>query len=310
MRTGRAPTRSGSASVVERISAQDLGRLELRADPVTYAAEIVQDERFSLARIRGGGDISCVAGARTVTVASAVGRVRWESGGWTGDLADAPALLEPGRPWTATMGDVDLQIVSIDTAALETLARGIYGDDRLTVAVEHLLPISPERAAEVSDMLSLTMTMLAPGLLRADVMRASVFRLLGVSILEAFPLLDDRARRSLDSAALLAGFRRAHAFIADHASLPITVADIATGAGLTSAQLDHAFRAHSRTGESSVAALRSARLSEAHRDLVDGDPTRGDTAAAIAVRWGFDPASFARLHRRAYGSTPRWVLDR
>lgn len=310
MHTGTVTTRSSSADAVERLLAPGVGRLELRADPFTYEAEISQDERFSLARIRLGGDISCLAEVRTIAVASAAGAVSWQSGEWSGDLADAPALIEPERLWTATMADVDLRVASIDAAALESVARAMYGDDRLTVAFDHPMPLSREHARKVTGSLALATAMLTPDLLRADLLRASVFHFLSVSILEAFPLLGDRVTRSMNSATLLTGFRRAQAFIDDHASLPITVDDIANAAGLTTAQLDHAFLAHSRSGGSAVAALRAARLSAAHRDLIEGDPTLGDTVGAIALRWGFTPAGFARIHRSEYGSSPRWVLDR
>jgi AraC-like DNA-binding protein len=75
--------------------------------------------------------------------------------------------------------------------------------------------------------------------------------------------------------------------------------------------LTAAFVTHAPLGLTPAQYLRRTRLAAAHRDLVNGDPTRGDTVREIALRWGFPhPGTFAKHYRDAYGSNPRWVLDR
>lgn len=101
--------------------------------------------------------------------------------------------------------------------------------------------------------------------------------------------------------------RRAVAFIDDHASLPITVTDVALAAGISARALQNAFHRH--LGVTPMAYLRRARLEGAHRDLVVADPTAGDTVADVALRWGFLKADrFAASYRQAYGVPPSRTL--
>lgn len=121
--------------------------------------------------------------------------------------------------------------------------------------------------------------------------------------LELFPLHGDCEERARTAQALLTGYGRACTFIDDHASLPITIDDIAEAAGLSAGQRDAAIRAHSPLSGTRQA-LNRARLDAAHHDLVGGDPTHGDTVRCIALRWGFLPGTFTRAYRRAYGINP------
>jgi transcriptional regulator GlxA family with amidase domain len=144
----------------------------------------------------------------------------------------------------------------------------------------------------------------------SELIAGSAYRWIATCVLELFRLHGDRTTRTATAAALLAGYRRAIRFIDDYASLPITVDDIAEAAGLPTRQLDAAFRWHSPTGGNIRDELRRARLDAAHRDLLAGDPTRGDTVRDIALRWGFRPGTFAQEYRNQFGRNPRWVLDR
>ena len=50
-------------------------------------------------------------------------------------------------------------------------------------------------------------------------------------------------------------------------------------------------------------------MDRAHHDLHVGDPSRGDTVAAIAARWGFAHAGrFAIQYRDQYGRSPSTTL--
>jgi transcriptional regulator GlxA family with amidase domain len=47
----------------------------------------------------------------------------------------------------------------------------------------------------------------------------------------------------------------------------------------------------------------------AHQDLMAGDPSRGDTVAGIAARWGFLHAGrFSIGYRATYGRSPSRTL--
>ena len=101
--------------------------------------------------------------------------------------------------------------------------------------------------------------------------------------------------------------RRAVAFIDANAHRPVTLSDIAAAAGTGSRAIQVAFRRHYDT--TPLGYVRRVRLEHAHRDLQAGDPTRGDTVAAIAARWGFaKPDRFAAYYRAAYATLPSHTL--
>jgi transcriptional regulator GlxA family with amidase domain len=141
--------------------------------------------------------------------------------------------------------------------------------------------------------------------------RAQAFRTLAVALLTSFPNAaldapgggDGSAPGPVDPAVV----RRAVAFVDEHAGEPIGVEDIARAARIGVRGLQLAFRRHRDTTPTEY--LRRVRLELAHRDLRDGDPTRGDTVTAIAARWGFTrPGAFAVDYRRAYGRPPSATL--
>ncbi|SDM11029.1 AraC-type DNA-binding protein [Geodermatophilus siccatus] len=104
-----------------------------------------------------------------------------------------------------------------------------------------------------------------------------------------------------------AAVRRAAAYIEAHAHRPLQLGEIATAAGASARALQYGFRRH--LGTTPLGYLRRVRLELARRDLHRADPTRGDTVAAIATRWGFaNPGRFATAYRAAYGVLPGQTL--
>lgn len=104
-----------------------------------------------------------------------------------------------------------------------------------------------------------------------------------------------------------ATLRRAVAFIEAHAHEPVTLADISDAARTSPRAVQYAFRRGLATTPTGY--LRGVRLERAHHDLQVGDPTRGDTVAAIAARWGFAKAGrFSATYASAYGRPPRQTL--
>ncbi len=103
--------------------------------------------------------------------------------------------------------------------------------------------------------------------------------------------------------------RRAADFIDGHAGRPLTLADIASQAGVTPRALQYAFRRQYDTAPMSY--LRQVRLERAHQDLLAADPAAGHTVAAIARRWGFSRQDrFAAAYRAVYGRPPSYTLRR
>jgi transcriptional regulator GlxA family with amidase domain len=103
--------------------------------------------------------------------------------------------------------------------------------------------------------------------------------------------------------------RRAVEFIDANAHRPIALADIAEAARIGVRGLQSSFRQHRH--ETPVGYLRRVRMDGAHRDLVAGDPTLGDTVGGIAGRWSFKGAGrFAGEYRRIFGCSPGDTLRR
>lgn len=155
---------------------------------------------------------------------------------------------------------------------------------------------------------------------------------LGDPVTAASPLLVASARRSLAEAALAvfpnttmtsdltrtgppgpttaavpASLRRALAHAEQHADRDITTTELAAAAGTGVRALQHAFTRH--LGTTPTGYLRQVRLERAHRDLQAADPTRGETVAAVAARWGFThPGRFSADYRARYGRPPSHTL--
>ncbi|MCH1867003.1 helix-turn-helix domain-containing protein [Nocardioides sp. CFH 31398] len=104
-----------------------------------------------------------------------------------------------------------------------------------------------------------------------------------------------------------ATLRRAVEHIEAHAGEALTLGEIARTARASPRAVQYAFRRY--RGTTPTGYLRRVRLEGAHRDLVRGDPTTGDTVAAIAARWGFAKAGrFSALYAAAYGRPPSHTL--
>jgi AraC-like DNA-binding protein len=143
--------------------------------------------------------------------------------------------------------------------------------------------------------------------------RAEAFRSLAVATVLAVP--NTALDRLLDPVAPVpatpepATVRRAVAFIEEHAAEDIGLAEVAAAARVTPRGLQAAFRRH--RDQTPLEYLRQVRLDAARRDLEAADPTRGDTVAAIAARWGFaHPGRFSVYYREAFGGSPGDTLRR
>ena len=100
--------------------------------------------------------------------------------------------------------------------------------------------------------------------------------------------------------------RRAREFIEGHAQEPLTVADIARGAGVGVRGLQHGFRRS--MGMSPTEYLRQVRLRRVHEELRAADAA-ATTVAQVAARWGFPhQGRFAVRYRERYGVAPALTL--
>ncbi|WP_369216940.1 AraC family transcriptional regulator, partial [Streptomyces flavofungini] len=109
-------------------------------------------------------------------------------------------------------------------------------------------------------------------------------------------------------AVLPGAVRRAAAFCAEHASEPITVADMAGAARVSVRSLRAGFRTH--LGTTPLGHLRRVRLDLVHRELLALAAEPGTaTVTDVALRWGFTHLGrFAALYRQVYGESPSRTL--
>lgn len=109
--------------------------------------------------------------------------------------------------------------------------------------------------------------------------------LLLASILAAFPhTFADEPPAHDRTDAHPDALRRAIAFMEENADRPITLADIAVAARVSTRAVSHAFRRHLDTTPGTH--LREIRLQRAREELLSTDPSTA-TAQTIAARWGF-----------------------
>lgn len=297
--------RSADLGEAEAYINRSYGSVDLDAQDLVFEESSVGDDRFGLRRlnIRGGYSAECDLDAIIVVHSDA--RYEWEIDGERGDAAD-PVLFQPGSTLACRLQDTRVQVVALPMDALTDLARTVYNDDTVTVRFDGTRAADPAllRAWQSAS----AMAFAAETALDNDLARASLFRSIAVSTLEAFPLIDDRAERRETVAQQQRAYRAAVAFFEQNASLPITVDDAAAAAGVGSAALRRAFRAHSAAGRTPMEHLTAVRLDAARAEMVGTPIGSVDDLSEIASRWGFSVAGLRRHHLAAYGNSPEDLL--
>ncbi|MGY1615732.1 AraC family transcriptional regulator [Geodermatophilus sp. SYSU D00691] len=215
-----------------------------------------------------------------------------------------------GVPFTNEWDDVDVGIVRLPLAVIERVAEERLGVPGTDVRFDGMSPVSePMRRTWLGLMRFVHQQMADPGSgLAEPLVAAQLAELVAAAALAAFPNTTLTSGYLPGTGAVApAVVRRAVAFIDAHASLPITVSDIARAAGVGPRALQLAFARH--LGLSPMGYVRRVRMEGAYRELQAADPTAGDTVAAIAGRWGFArPDRFAAAYRAAYGVPPSRTL--
>jgi AraC-like DNA-binding protein len=221
-------------------------------------------------------------------------------------------LIQAYGPMDLRWNDIRVGVVRLSLTEVESLAAEVRGVDGAKLRFLDTRPATPEAERYWQATVRMVNREILPNEFAAGspVVQHSIGRLLGVALLEAFPNTatagSGRLTRTDDRLAP-AALRRAVDYIQAHAGEVVTMADMAEVARVTPRSLQHGFR---RTWNTTPTAyLRQVRLERAHHDLQAGDPSRGDTVAAIAARWGFgNVGRFAARYREAYGHTPHEML--
>jgi AraC-like DNA-binding protein len=275
-----------------------------------FAFEVDQaiDPSFSVARYAIGGEWETSGDFDDVVIVNVKTETyRWEIDGERGFGTRSPFLIRPGHDFACWAENSDVVNIFLSPEILRDVATTAFGHDG-PVVFDAAETTSPRHAEYMMTAATVASEYMESGTFRHPLVRASLFHTLAMAALQCFPLSTDPAEQPLSGSAQLEKYRRAVTFIDDHASLPITVGDIAGAAGTTIAQLNEAFRAHRGTTARSY--LWTVRLAAAHTDLLVSDPSSTDLAE-LAGRWGFaDLDRFTRRYRAQYGEDPAATLGR
>ncbi|WP_196279361.1 AraC family transcriptional regulator [Catellatospora vulcania] len=220
------------------------------------------------------------------------------------------AFLYPvGMPLTIRWTDFDLRLLRVPAERVARVAARA-GVALADFRFDGMSPVSAEAGRHWRDTMAYLFHMLnAPDTPLANpLVHASAIDLAATTAIATFPNTATTSGYVGEPGRVApAALRRAVAFVDAHAHEPVTVEDIAEAAGISSRGLQAAFARHADS--TPMAYLRRVRLARAHRDLQNADPTRGDTVAAVARRWGFTSLSrFAAVYREEYGRSPRQTL--
>jgi AraC-like DNA-binding protein len=284
------------------------GHVNVQADRASFAEHAVGDAVFSLRRLTWDCRAEVIYEADRFYVATSTPGYSWTIGPRSGEYSVEPGIVQPGEELTGRPHDTTLHLVALDVAWLTESARAIYGDESLTVRFADSGAVSRRMRDYWLATLRWSLTQLP--VLSEPLARAHVRRSLVAATLETFALVGDPRERRASALEQASIYTAATAWIDDHASLAVTVDDAARAVGTSTGGLRRAFAANGQLVSSPEEYLTAARVSAAHADLIDADPTCV-TVDEIAARWGFlDRDAFAAAYRAAYGVSPRSTLDR
>lgn len=216
--------------------------------------------------------------------------------------------LPPGPTWSTWLEHLTCDALLVDTGLLGEVA-GADLDAERPVRLLSRRPHSPGAAARMWATSSAVALHVSETGAAAPLVVDAASRLLAASVLETFPndvVVEPTIEDRRDSH--VATLRRAVAFIESHPDQPLTLADVARAAYVSTRAVQLAFRTHLDT--TPMAYLRRVRLDRAHRDLVHADPA-GTTVAAVAATWGFaNLGRFASSYRATFAELPSETLRR
>ncbi|MEV4642434.1 AraC family transcriptional regulator [Actinoplanes sp. NPDC049548] len=316
VRVRRAEVETTDVAVAEELISR--GYAEYRPRLVRHPADFVFRARsasaggWSIDRVRNWSALEATIDERPDVVVLVV------TGGWYAvrdgrdDRPVAPGtgvLLPIGVPVSITWDRVDEQMVRFPIAAVTRVARRM-GVEPAEFRFDAIMPVSAAGNRLWLDTVSYLVEAFdgpEPAIAQ-PLLRESVLESVAAAALAVFP----NPTMSLSYAGgpgrvTPAAVRRAAAYLDAHAAEPVTLDDAAAAAGISVRGLHAGFARH--LDISPMGYLKRVRMDGAHRDLRDGDCSRGDTVAAIARRWGFaDPGRFARAYREAFGQLPGRTL--
>lgn len=221
---------------------------------------------------------------------------------------DTASMVSPQQDFRMRHGaDTEKLFLRVDRAALERQFTRLYNQP-----VQGALVFDPGIALDAGPGNSLRRLVQwlageASGglLLEQPLSAASVEDMVLTALLDGLPHNQRPAPASASAVVSPRVVRRARDFIEQHIDEPLTVADIATHAGVSARGLHLAFRKFHNT--TPMACLRELRLDRVRADLLrcDDGNAAGQSVTATAVRWGFTHlGQFAASYRSRFGELP------
>ncbi|MGN6741770.1 MAG: helix-turn-helix domain-containing protein [Amnibacterium sp.] len=286
-----------------------LARIQESRRPFSYAHRVRGDERVRFAWFSVSAWTEFAVGFDGVIGVGHLlgGRYRATSNGEAIDPT-GPFLLRPGESRSQSER-LDLLMINLDEQAFGRFAGSSRGLDQARLGFPGVAPL-PRMASHWSHAARYVQGLFeTPELIGNELLRSAAVDLLYAAALAAFPVdVDGGTRPAPPDTALPRAVRRALAYIDDNVDRGVSVEELAAAARLSIRGLQAAFQRH--LGTTPTVALRAARLSAAHADLVRADPSV-DTVAGVARRWGFHHLGrFAAEYRAQYGELPRDTLRR
>ncbi|MEJ2889686.1 helix-turn-helix domain-containing protein [Actinomycetospora aeridis] len=287
----------------------------VKVDPegFTFWTEVTATDLFGIGRLRHSGPLRtrCDPTPALVVVQNLAGgphHVDDGSGFVGGPLKLSPSWSDYDTGWE----DVTVQVSVLDHAEVSRIAAEIAGIEPEAVAFTSSAPVSLALAEYWSRLATHVHddVLTSDALMGAPLVRSNTLRQLATALVATFPntaleVLNDPGTG--DGGAEPATVRRAVEYMESHAHEDIGLTEIADAARIGARSLQLAFRRHRDT--TPLEYLRRIRLESAHRDLLAGDPTRGDRVELIAARWGFGhPGRFSVVYREHYGRSPSATL--
>ncbi|WP_336027824.1 helix-turn-helix domain-containing protein [Geodermatophilus sp. FMUSA9-8] len=223
-----------------------------------------------------------------------------------GDVSLYPLAV----PVDFVMNGFDVTTLRLPAERVGRVAEDTTGTSAADVRFTGITPVSPSMHRYWRSLVGLVsgalMDPLSP--LGSPLLAEEMARTVATAALHVFPNTAlGREHVPGPGAVAPATVRRAVAHMDACAHLPLQLGDIAAAAGTSARALQYGFRRY--LGTTPLGYLRRVRLEHARRELQRADPTRGDTVAAVAARWGFaNPGRFAAAYRAAYGVSPGQTL--
>ncbi|MEU7908844.1 AraC family transcriptional regulator [Actinoplanes sp. NPDC049118] len=218
-------------------------------------------------------------------------------------------LILPDHAVEVDFTDIDTFNVRLPRGLLEEVASAQTGISGADLRFDSPRPVSARLGRHWIQTVSyLTRTVLSDRALMANPLIAGQARhLLASTALAVFPNTGLDAQLRHPGEVTSQALRRAMAYVEENTDRALTVAEMATAAGVRPRALQLAFRRHRDTTPTQYA--RRVRMERAHRDLQASDPTTGATVAMIATRWGFTHLGrFSTDYRAVYGTSPSHTL--